>query len=71
MAKRTTGNGRWRVPDEFWKRVEPLLLKYRVSKQGLRPGVDRRVAAAQSNRGVVGGDLAAGWDRADQLSRSL
>ncbi len=42
MAKRTTGNRRWRAPDELWDRVEPLLPKYRPGKHGGRPRVDRR-----------------------------
>jgi transposase len=42
MAQRTTGNRRWRAPDELWNRVEPLLPKYRPGKHGGRPRVDRR-----------------------------
>ena len=42
MIKRTAEHRRWRAPDELWERVEPLLPKYRSSKQGGRPRVDRR-----------------------------
>lgn len=42
MAKRKKRAPGWRVPDELWERVEPLLPKYRKSKQGGRPRVDRR-----------------------------
>ena len=33
----------WRVSDELWERVEPLLPKYRVTRAGGRPRVDRRL----------------------------
>ena len=33
----------WRVSDELWERVEPLLPKYRVWRVGGRPRVDRRM----------------------------
>jgi len=33
---------KWRVSDELWERVEPLLPKYRVRLAGGRPRVDRR-----------------------------
>jgi transposase len=33
----------WRVSDELWERVEPLLPKYRVLRAGGRPRVDRRL----------------------------
>ena len=33
----------WRIPDELWERIEPLLPKYRKSRAGGRPRVDRRV----------------------------
>ena len=32
----------WRVSDELWERVEPLLPKYRATRAGGRPRVDRR-----------------------------
>jgi transposase len=34
---------KWRVSDELWERVEPLLPKYRVWREGGRPRVDRRL----------------------------
>jgi transposase len=34
---------KWRVSDELWERVEPLLPKYRVLREGGRPRVDRRL----------------------------
>jgi len=42
MAKRRKQATSWQVPDELWERVEPLLPKYRESKWGGRPRVDRR-----------------------------
>ena len=42
MAKRTKQATSWQVPDELWERVEPLLPKYRRSRRGGRPRVDRR-----------------------------
>lgn len=42
MSRRVARYERWRVPDELWDRVEPLLPRYRVSKLGGRPRVDRR-----------------------------
>ncbi len=42
MAKHTKQAPSWRVPDELWKRVEPLLPKYRRSKRGGRPRADPR-----------------------------
>ena len=32
----------WRVSDELWERVEPLLPRYRVGRVGGRPRVNRR-----------------------------
>lgn len=42
MAKRKKSAPLWRVPDELWDRIEPLLPKYRASKQGGRPRADQR-----------------------------
>jgi transposase len=42
MAGRKKTQANWRVPDELWGRVDPLLPKYRTSKWGGRPRVDRR-----------------------------
>lgn len=42
MGKGRRAAPSWRVPDELWERVEPLLPRYRRSKQGGRPRVDRR-----------------------------
>lgn len=42
MAKRKREARSWRVPDELWERIEPLLPRYRRSTQGGRPRVDRR-----------------------------
>ena len=42
MAKRKKQAPSWRVPDELWERVEPLLPKYRKSKRGGRPRADSR-----------------------------
>ena len=42
MSKRIGSHEQWRAPDELWERVEPLLPRYRVSKLGGRPRVDRR-----------------------------
>jgi len=42
VAKRRKRAPSWRVSDELWERVEPLLPKYRKSKQGGRPRADRR-----------------------------
>ncbi len=33
---------KWRVSDELWERVEPLLPRYRVKRAGGRPRVERR-----------------------------
>jgi transposase len=33
---------KWRVSDELWERVEPLLPKYRSTREGGRPRVERR-----------------------------
>jgi transposase len=32
----------WRIPDELWQRVEPLLPKYRRSRKGGRPRLEFR-----------------------------
>ena len=32
----------WRVPDELWEKVEPILAKYDPPKKTGRPRVDRR-----------------------------
>mgnify|MGYP001172643214 FL=1 len=32
----------WRIPDELWQRVEPLLPKYKTSKKGGRPRLNLR-----------------------------
>jgi transposase len=32
----------WRIPDELWQRVEPLLPKYRRSRKGGRPRLKLR-----------------------------
>ena len=42
MPKRKKQAPSWRVPAELWDRVEPLLPRYRPSKRGGRPRVDRR-----------------------------
>ncbi len=42
MSKRIEPHERWRAPDELWEQVEPLLPRYRISKLGGRPRVDRR-----------------------------
>jgi len=42
VAKRRKRAPSWRVSDDLWERVEPLLPKYRKSKQGGRPRADRR-----------------------------
>ncbi len=42
MAKRKKQAPSWRVSDELWERVEPLLPKYRKSKRGGRPRADSR-----------------------------
>lgn len=42
MAKRQQQTRSWRVSDELWERVEPLLPRYRPSKRGGRPRVDPR-----------------------------
>ena len=42
MAKRKKQAPSWRVPDELWERVEPLLPRYRKSKAGGRPRSDSR-----------------------------
>ena len=42
MAKRKKQAPSWRVPDELWERVEPLLPRYRKSKAGGRPRADSR-----------------------------
>ena len=42
----------WRVPDELWQRVEPLLPKYRRSRKiSVRSDVD---ASAERVRGKLG-----------------
>jgi transposase len=35
----------WRLPDELWKRMEPLLPKLRASRKGGRPWVPNRAIA--------------------------
>jgi transposase len=42
LPKRKKQAPRWRVPDELWERVEPLLPRYRRSKAGGRPRADAR-----------------------------
>lgn len=42
MPKRKKQAARWRIPDELWERVEPLLPRYHRSKQGGRPRADPR-----------------------------
>lgn len=42
MSKQVETYAKWRVPDELWDRIEPLLPRYRTSKFGGRPRVDRR-----------------------------
>ncbi len=42
MAKRRKQAPGWRVPDELWKRAEPLLPRYRRSKRGGRPRTAQR-----------------------------
>ena len=42
MAKRKKQAPSWRVPDELWERVAPLLPRYRASQRGGRPRVDLR-----------------------------
>ena len=42
MAKRKKQAPSWRVSDELWERMEPLLPKYRKSKRGGRPRADSR-----------------------------
>ena len=42
MAKRKKQAPSWRVSDELWERVEPLLPRYRKSKAGGRPRADSR-----------------------------
>lgn len=32
----------WRMPDEMWKRIEPLLPRLRRSRKGGRPWIDNR-----------------------------
>jgi transposase len=32
----------WRIPDELWNRIEPLLPKYRKHRKGGRPRLERR-----------------------------
>ena len=34
----------WRIPDELWQRIQPLLPKYRRSRKGGRPRLDLRRA---------------------------
>jgi transposase len=42
LSKRKPQAPSWRVPDELWERVEPLLPRYRTSRRGGRPRVDLR-----------------------------
>jgi len=42
LAKRKKQAPSWRVPDELWERVEPLLPEYRKSRWGGRPRADQR-----------------------------
>lgn len=42
MSKRKKQARGWRVPDELWERVEPLLPRYRRSRAGGRPRVESR-----------------------------
>ena len=35
----------WRIPDSLWRRMEPLLPKYRRSRKGGRPRADLRQVA--------------------------
>jgi transposase len=42
LPKRKKRAPSWRVSDELWERVEPLLPRYRKSKAGGRPRADSR-----------------------------
>ena len=42
----------WRIPDELWQKVEPLLPKYRRCRKGGRPRLERRRVLD----GIFGGD---------------
>jgi putative transposase len=35
----------WRIPDELWQQLQPLLPKYRKSRKGGRPRLDLRKVA--------------------------
>jgi putative transposase len=35
----------WRIPDELWQGLQPLLPKYRKSRKGGRPRLDLRKVA--------------------------
>ena len=35
----------WRIPDELWQRMEPLLPKWRKSRKGGRPALPYRQVA--------------------------
>jgi putative transposase len=35
----------WRIPEELWQRIQPLLPKYRKSRKGGRPRLDLRKVA--------------------------
>ena len=41
MEKRPV-DAAWRIPEELWQRIQPLLPKYTVSEKGGRPRLDLR-----------------------------
>jgi transposase len=45
MATKRKSRDSWRLPEELWDRMQPLLPRYRSSPQGGRPRVDLKKVA--------------------------
>ena len=45
MAKKRKSRCSWRLPEELWQRMQPLLPRYRKSPKGGRPRVDLKKVA--------------------------
>lgn len=45
MAKQRKSGSSWRLPEELWLRMQPLLPRYRTNHKGGRPRVDLQKVA--------------------------
>jgi transposase len=45
MAKKRKSRCAWRLPDELWQRMQPLLPRYHSNGKGGRPRVDLKTVA--------------------------